>query len=159
VPLVTLTFASPDAVNSQFLGLLPVLAGIVLTALLVLWLGSRKHPQPISVRGLLFAGVAIYSVMVWVAYSSTIGNFVALTVESDAVYLQYAGMGQERVRLPKSSIASVLFGIGKVTNPTTACYISFETKQQERYRSVSFQVSVDACKATRVAIATAIGKL
>lgn len=156
---MTLTFASPDDVNAEFLVLLQLMAGIVLVGVLVLWVGSRKHPQPISLRDALFAGVAIYAVIVWAAYSSTIGDFVALTVESDAVYLQYAGMHQDRIRLPRSSIAQVLFGIGKVTHPTTACYISFETKRQERYRSVSFQVSVDACKATRVAIATAIGKL
>ena len=156
---MTLTFASPDDVNTEFLVLLQLMARIVLVGVLVFWLGSRKHPQPISLRGGLLGGVATYAAMVWVAYSSTIGNFVALTVESDAVYLQYAGMHQERVRLPRSSIAYVLFGIGKVTHPTTACYISFETHRQERYRSVSFRVSVEACKATRVAIATAIGKL
>ena len=151
------TLADASKLTAEFNQLLCYWAAVVVITTVVLWIADQRRPNAISPPAALVLGSIAYAAIASAVYASTVADFTAFRLESDVVVLEFAAPHSQMLRIPQEQIAMVLFGlVGKRAVSPVACYIKFELKSQSTYRSASFQTSLEACKALRFEITTAL---
>lgn len=112
----------------------------------VLWYGIKTLPKPHKVAFTrFFWGIAVvWSLLVYVVYQNTYGNFTAFTLEPAEITFHYAGHFQKPKTVPLRKIETVLVGAASRSGYT--CFISLYDTKGERFQSATLSAHLSNCR-------------
>jgi hypothetical protein len=144
---MTLTFASPADVGTEFRTIVTVFGILILVIVVAFALSARDSPLATTFKTRCVLGLFGFMGVVWYAYSSTYEQFVTAEVNANEVRLVFVGPFAREVVLPRSKITAIRWG--EADRGSSRCRVSIEAESSSIYDSAWLTDKPNICKGLR----------
>lgn len=140
-------FAEDRAVVEAWSSFTLASSAVILICTLVFCFGSRKTWFEVRLRSGIFASLLLSAITATISHRLYFSEFTAMMVKGDAILLHFPEQSKEVITISRSKIVNVLYAPSG--RNYRGCYLRFELRNGDSFRSISKSISDRECKQLR----------